>query len=408
MGETTDAANNLVVYIKAFLRKACSLGIPVVYVDQPQPDNLFKLPLASDIWRFYVKKHGGLVVDLFDLFQRVLSRCAEIRFRDIFRDDRGHLNAVASRWVARFINEFLINYLSINASTGFTSGDNFPGTYYAIDAHQIKHDSDSLSLMTRRSSLGSFDVLPIIKSVTYSIDVKVGCRVIGALWNYGQTSPVTGKKIRWVNSSTQECRSHKNSFLADKILNKPVLMFESFRSHVFKESGLISFSLEGEESEGFIEISGFLIGPDPDLSDDYVDLNIKVLNASSDFFNSYVNKNLSLLTNNLKSSADLNLDFMPLSPVPPLGNEVVKVVDRVLLIRKIGEHYESEGGLDIALKFYELALLIKPDAYWIRYKAAQIYLKIGDNLMAKRMVSDLRNSPNFSGKDRFILKVENL
>jgi len=60
------------------------------------------------------------------------------------------------------------------------------------------------------------------------------------------------------------------------------------------------------------------------------------------------------------------------------------------------------------LKFYELALLIKPDAYWVRYKSAQIYLKIGDVLMAKRMASDLLNSPNFSGKDRFISKVESL
>ena len=327
LGETTYGANNLVIYIKAFLRKACSLGVPIVYVDQPQPDNLFKLPLASDIWRFYVKKHGGLVVDLFDLFQRVLSLCPEIRFRDVFRDDRGHLNTIASRWVAGFVNEFLINYLSISAETGFASGGNFHETYYTIDAHKIKHDSDSLSLKTRRSSLGSFDVLPITKSVIYSIDVKVGCRVIGALWNYGQTSPVIGKKIRWVGSSTQECRSHKNSFLADKIFNKPVLMFESFRSQVFKESGLISFSLEDEESEGSIEISGFLIGPDSDLSDDDDELNIKFLNASSDFFNSYIDKNLSLLTNKLESSADLNLGSMPLSSMPPLGNEVSKVAD---------------------------------------------------------------------------------
>lgn len=50
LGVATYGANNLVIYIKAFLRKACSFGVPVVCVDQPQPDNLLKLALGSDIW----------------------------------------------------------------------------------------------------------------------------------------------------------------------------------------------------------------------------------------------------------------------------------------------------------------------------------------------------------------------
>jgi hypothetical protein len=57
LGEKTEGADELIHHINFFIRKVVSLRLPIIYVDQPQPDNLYELPLSSEIWRFFVKKN---------------------------------------------------------------------------------------------------------------------------------------------------------------------------------------------------------------------------------------------------------------------------------------------------------------------------------------------------------------
>ena len=253
--------------------------------------------------------------------------------------------------------------------------------------------------------MGDFEVLPIAPNNEYQLSVGSNFSVIGALWNYGQISPVRGKRIMWKINSKTELRSHGNKYLPDKILNKPLLIFEAFKSKIFSEIGLLSFNLvDHNDGEDNIELSGFLLAS---KSDQFIENNINLFinNSIFHFAENQVNKTINTL---LSKSENIILKDEKKHILENKKLNLNKQNDIIDILKNIALSFEKNDSIEFSIRTYELILLIKPDAYWVRFKVAQFYYDKGDFDLARRFSLDLSNSPDFKHKQSFLEKIKNI